>query len=153
MGHYSGLPRNVYVRQTDWNANHECAETTEEKDPPALIEREDFISLAPRKSEETLEGISAPTVEEKPRDQEDKDDVEIRASSPRKISGQDRPRLDKSQSTPAYESVVRDSSSFEEKLRDIRLRKQSRVSEEDLDPPVDVPSHSPTPSPVLSKAT
>ena len=58
------------------------------------------------------------------------EEVEIRSPS-RKVS-QDRPRLDKSQSTPTYEMVVGDASSFEEKLRDIRLRKQSRVEEEIL---------------------
>ena len=141
MGHYNGLPR--HSRQTDWNANipPQCGETIE-GGPKDAQSASNKSSPEPSSEGKAADDNTGSTAEDQ--------DVEIRPSSPRKIS-QDRPRLDKSQSTPAYESVVRESSSFEEKLRDIRLRKQSRVSEEDGDVLVEVPSHSPTPSPILSK--
>lgn len=75
-------------------------------------------------------------------------EVEIRSPS-RKVS-QDRPRLDKSQSTPTYELVSGDMGSFEEKLRDIRLRKQSRVEEESFHP-VEDSNLSAGPIPISSK--
>lgn len=77
------------------------------------------------------------------------DEVELRSPS-RKVS-QDRPRLDKSQSTPTYDLVVGDTSSFEEKLRDIRLFKQNRVDEDGLAPITEASNHSTSPSPVSSK--
>jgi hypothetical protein len=73
---------------------------------------------------------SDPVVDQFPKDNKKSDENEVEIRSPLRKVSQDRPRLDKSQSTPTYESVTGDTSSFEEKLRDIRLRKQNRVEEE-----------------------
>lgn len=137
MGHYNGLSRQV--RQTDWNANHPQTETTKgaqdvTKDGAASTSVNRVIN------EEPSEGAADP------RTTAGEEDVEIR--NPSRKTSQERPRLDKSQSTPTYESVLTDSASFEEKLRNIRLRKQSRVGEEEDASLAEAPTQSVTPSPV-----
>lgn len=162
MDHYHG--RQIHLsRQTDWNANHQVQpESTENigkdgEDAVLKILREKKTGSSAAHSTFVKAKINEDTLNESNTDPNsimrdhiegnNSDEVEMRSPS-RKIS-LERPRLDKSQSTPAYESVVTDSASFEEKLRDIRLRKQSRV-EEEFSPLSEVPSHSPTPSPISS---
>ena len=57
-----------------------------------------------------------------------KEDANTSCPPSRKVS-QDKPRLDKSRSTPAYESLDCDMASFEEKLKEIKARKQSQLEE------------------------
>ncbi len=144
MGHYDGQTRR---HQNDSNRQLESDKT-------------DLLLL--REKEKVSPSILASKIHEEPSDlsigsevlkdiKHVDDEVEIRSPS-RKVS-QDRPRLDKSQSTPTYEIVMGDVSSFEEKLRDIRLRKQSRVEEEMLSPVAEDLNPNPSPTPVFSKVS
>lgn len=145
VGHYDGQTRR---HQNDSNRQLESDKT-------------DLLLL--REKEKVSPSILASKIHEEPSDlsigsdevskdiKHVDDEVEIRSPS-RKVS-QDRPRLDKSQSTPTYEIVMGDVSSFEEKLRDIRLRKQSRVEEEMLSPVAEDLNPNPSPTPVFSKVS
>lgn len=144
VGHYDGKSRRPH-----------------HKDPSSMLETSDRTDLLLLRDKEKVlaspSNLVSSKINEEPNeicgenDQVSKnkdDDVEIRSPS-RKVS-QDRPRLDKSQSTPTYELVMGDVNSFEEKLRDIRLRKQSRVEEEVLTSITENSNHSPSPSPISS---
>jgi len=138
MGHYNGLPRQTrQVAQTDCNANHSTSDKTDDRQLLSVDQTGRTATIMPV-SEEMNEDKSGNVI------LRESGEVEIRSQS-RKVS-LERPRLDKSQSTPTYESVVEDSTSFEEKLRNIRLQKQNRVSEEEIIPLVEVPNDHPSPS-------
>lgn len=132
MGHYNGLPRQTrQIAQTDCNANHSTSDKTDDRQLLSV----DLIGQTP-----TIMPVKEEISEDKSENVilRESGEVEIRSQS-RKVS-LERPRLDKSQSTPTYESVVEDSSSFEEKLWKIRLQKQNRVCEEETISLVEVPN-------------
>jgi hypothetical protein len=149
VGHYDGQVRRPHIR--DSNTSRQSESSTSDKSEMLMLREKEkgnvFSSMlmVDKINEEPSDLCTG--IGQCPKDNKlsDESEVEIRSNS-RKIS-QDRPRLDKSQSTPTYESVTGDTSSFEEKLRDIRLRKQSRVEEEtpNLIPEGSNQSSSPTP--------
>ncbi|XP_059353066.1 uncharacterized protein LOC130688934 isoform X4 [Daphnia carinata] len=146
VGHYDGQPRIPHKKDPSVNQSDTSAP---DKAGLLLLREKEKVHAVPS-------ALMAGKISEEPSDlctefdqlpkdnkQIDGSDVEIRSPS-RKVS-QDRPRLDKSQSTPTYESLSGDMSSIEEKLRDIRLRKQSRVEEEAPNPVKEDSNHSPCP--------
>ena len=158
LDHYNGRQMHI-SRQTDWNANHnkqlEKTDDYAQNDERTGVLNEAInnavhstTSKAIINEESTNDLVIASNSSPGKSEEKDSEEVEMRSPS-RKIS-QERPRLDKSQSTPAYETIIADSASFEEKLRYIRLRKQSRVEEEFTPLPEVSSSHSPSPSPVSS---
>lgn len=139
VGHYEGQPRRAHHKEANGSSD-----SSDKTNLLLLLDKDKVNMTSPTKSQigvkpnEKSEGIDEFSDDSKLNE----DEVEIRSPS-RKVS-QDRPRLDKSQSTPTYEIVVGDTSSFEEKLREIRLRKQSRVEEEVLNPIAEDPNTSPS---------
>ncbi|XP_032790622.2 uncharacterized protein LOC116927700 isoform X3 [Daphnia magna] len=146
VGHYDGQPRVPHKKDSSVNQSDTSAP---DKAGLLLLREKEKVHAIPsalmagKICEEPSELCTEFNQSPKDNKQIDESDVEIRSPS-RKVS-QDRPRLDKSQSTPTYELVSGDMSSFEEKLRDIRLRKQSRVEEEAPNPVKENLNHSPCP--------
>lgn len=152
VGHYDGQPRVPHKKDSSVNQSDTSAP---DKAGLLLLREKEKVHTIPsalmagKICEEPSELCTEFNQSPKDNKQIDESDVEIRSPS-RKVS-QDRPRLDKSQSTPTYELVSGDMSSFEEKLRDIRLRKQSRVEEESPNPVKENLNHSPCPISISSK--
>lgn len=139
VGHYESRRRMIPKE------NNETPPTSDKANLLLLLDKDNgFLTGSKTISCQLSEKISAISIEtdeiSTDKGNTNEDSVEIRSPA-RKIS-QDRPRLDKSQSTPTYEIVVGDGGSFEEKLREIRLRKQSRVEEEVLNPIAEDPNPS-----------
>ncbi|XP_032790623.2 uncharacterized protein LOC116927700 isoform X4 [Daphnia magna] len=151
VGHYDGQPRVPHKKDSSVNQSDTSAP---DKAGLLLLREKEKVHAIPsalmagKICEEPSELCTEFNQSPKDNKQIDESDVEIRSPS-RKVS-QDRPRLDKSQSTPTYELVSGDMSSFEEKLRDIRLRKQSRVEEEAPNPVKENLNHSPCPISISS---
>lgn len=148
VGHYDGQNS---LNKKDFSVNGRLDTPTYETNQVGLCDKEK-VGIIPtsllvgKSNQKSYDLICDESFKDKKLDE---DEVEVRPSS-RKVS-QDRPRLDKSQSIPTYESVVGDMSSFEDKLRDIRLRKQSRVEEEQITQATESYNHDPSPTIVPSK--
>jgi hypothetical protein len=152
VGHYDGQIRRPHMKES--NISRQSETSASDKSELLLLREKEKVNvissmlIADQISEEPSDLCVGIDQFQKDNKQCDENEVEIRSPS-RKVS-QDRPRLDKSQSTPTYESVTGDMTSFEEKLRDIRLRKQFR-EEEAPNPISESSNHSSSPPPISSK--
>jgi hypothetical protein len=130
VGHYDGQIRRPHFK--DSNITRQSENSASDKSEALLLREKEKVNVISSMliADKISEEPSDPVVDQFPKDNKKSDENEVEIRSPLRKVSQDRPRLDKSQSTPTYESVTGDTSSFEEKLRDIRLRKQNRLEEE-----------------------
>lgn len=124
VGHYNSQTKTVHHLDPVTNSKEDVS-LDEQQSPPDTVRQDVPATTSPSEAKDASP-VTTSRVSEDPA----QPDEEVTIRSPSRKVSQERPRLDKSQSTPAYESAVGDVNSFEEKLRDIRLRKQSRVEEE-----------------------